>query len=356
MTSIEDQVRVYADAITAHAPARIDRAIAAVEITGPHASGAGDDASTMSSPRGRAAEGSRPRAGAKVWWAVAAAAVVLIGWIGVSSLRHQPDVRAVQTPDGKVQPVSYPTSGGGCGGSRLSDTVTLAGPASLNACIGIATTTADAKVVYVTSADGSRILGGWAVSDCPGFFSSSGSQLDPSDDNAPHLMIGIVAPDAAAQQFVLDDGTVVTAETVHVEGIDNAAFYAVTVPNRPTIRSTRTLNADGNPVTLRQQGCTPSAVTLPPEVVQPMVAALIAETSDAMGVEVGDPCPPENPNASWGDLPMSAGIAGNIHDDTCRVIGWMTKDSIPGLSGSAIYAQDGSVLVDQGSQRPTGGP
>lgn len=341
--TVEEQIRLYAEAITVDAPARIARAMdAAADPLAREEQAVPADGSVVTVlPPGRSG-GVHRRPNRAVWWTVAAAAAVLVATFGVATFRHGTDAPSVETPEGRVTPDSYPDPGVECGGSRLVDAVPLAGRASAEVCIGTpAEGAGGAQTVYVTSDDGARILGGWVLTECPDYSAGGSAQLAPGDDDGPVLVYGMVEPSTAAVQYVLSDGTAMTAETLSIEGIDQTSFYAVVLPANPRVVDRRAFGGNGAEIESPPTGCTPRSGILPDEAVTAIAKGLIDETSAAMGVEVGDPCSAIVPTG--GGLPMVALIAGNVHDDTCHIIGWSPVD-VPGILTSTQFDQDGNVI------------
>ncbi len=291
----------------------------------------------------RTAEGG----GRRMWWLAVAAVVVVLAGAALLVTDGKEPAPTVATPTGPVTPDSYPTRGQDCGGDRVERAVSLAGPASAHLCIGLVPgDTGTARVVYLTSPDGTRIYGGWALGDCAGFYGSSGGQLTPGDDASSAPMIGTVDPSVAAVQFQLEDGTTLTTETVRIEGIDDVGFYSIVVPADSVNRivGQTELDVSGDPIRSANPSCTPAAVTLPDEAATPIAAALIEESSQILGYRVGDrfTCPGSGTGPTT-TPPMSGLVSQIAPDGPCVVVGWMPYDTVPGLR-HGYYRQDGTLL------------
>jgi hypothetical protein len=330
MTDLSEQLRVLTD--RAAEPIALEEVAAhPVQIARP-------------SPSRRDSKTGRP-----IWWAAAAAAAVVLAAVTTTLVRHDSDPPTVATPQGTVTADSYPVAGSSCGGGRLESAMQIAGPSSAQLCVGIYPVESDqAKLVYLTSRAGTQILGGWVIGSCPQYYSSSGGPLTLHDDDSEQLAIGVVPPTVAAVQFTLDDGSRLTAKSAHIDGIDDAAFYAIVVPATVAARLPAKLDAAGEPTEGFNAPCTPEPINLPPEVVTPVAAVFIEESSHLLGARVGDPCPAPNDSPGARVPMMSAVISGDPATGDCRVIAWTPFAQIPGLDLGAFYAQDGTVLSRAG--------
>jgi hypothetical protein len=280
--------------------------------------------------------------GRRIWWAAAAAVVVLVAGSVAFLDRPTDPHHTLQTPEGSVEADAFPAVGQTCGGTRVADGLQFVGPESADACIGLAPRQSDATTIYVTSADGIQIYGGWVLDSCASPLSAS-SQLEPGNEGSPVVKMGAVGADVAAVQYRLRDGTVLTVETGQIAEVPERRFYVVRVPANAPIADELLLASDGSEMEPPKERCQAPQLYLPDDAVVAMAASFVAESSSARGgLAVGDPCPSEGTIAA-ASTPMAALIDGTIDTPDCIVVGWTPHTDLPGIP-MGYYGQDGTIL------------